>query len=116
MSRLESLEVRRLLSSSVSNGILQIIGPGGGAKIDVTLAGTKIKVNEHTGSIKSYDKSSVKGITADLKGGNDQISISDSITVPTTLNGGSGDDMLKGGGGKDNLLGGDGKDALIASA
>src|SRR3982750_808604 len=105
MDRIESLEGRRLLGSSLSSGVLKIVGTDQADKIDVTLSGSSIKVDEHKGSTKSYSASSVKKITADLKGGKDQITVSESITVPTTLNGGSGDDMLTGGGGNDNMLG-----------
>jgi Ca2+-binding RTX toxin-like protein len=113
MNRIEGLEARRLLSSSLSGGVLTITGMDAANKIDVTVAGSNIKVDEHAGSVKTFAASKVHQIKADLKGGNDQITVSESITVPTTLNGGSGDDMLLGGGGADNLIGGSGKDALL---
>jgi len=46
--------------------------------------------------------------------GNDRITVSDRITLPSTLDGGNGNDRLQGGGGSDLLLGGAGCDRLTA--
>jgi Ca2+-binding RTX toxin-like protein len=109
MSTIERLEARRLLSSSLSGGVLTITGTGGADKIDVTLAGSNVKVDEHAGSVKTFAASKVRQIQADLKGGNDQISSSESIAVPTTLSGGSGHDKLYGQADNDTLIGNDGE-------
>jgi serralysin len=45
--------------------------------------------------------------------GNDQIRISPSVSIPITLRGGTGDDILVGGSGPDSLSGGGGHDKLV---
>ena len=44
--------------------------------------------------------------------GNDQLTIDQSVTVPVTMFGGAGNDILIGGSGADTLVGGDGNDTL----
>src|SRR5262249_51405621 len=51
-------------------------------------------------------------IIMDGLGGNDQLSVAPTITVPAWLKGGAGNDALTGGGGNDLLDGGDGTDTL----
>jgi len=60
--------------------------------------------------------SSLSGISVMGVGGNDTISIDSSITLPVTLDGGSGNDELIGGGGNDSLVGRGGKDTLLGGA
>lgn len=45
--------------------------------------------------------------------GDDRVSIAKEVSIPTTMRGGSGDDVLIGGGGSDRLVGGVGEDRLI---
>jgi Ca2+-binding RTX toxin-like protein len=45
--------------------------------------------------------------------GDDRVSVAKNITVPVTMRGGAGDDVLLGGGGPDKLIGGQGNDRLI---
>src|SRR5581483_8972285 len=129
---IEILESRKLLSSSLSSGILTITGTGSNDTVDVkprfqaVHVGPIIKlvtyydVNEQAGAA-SYLASSVNSISADLKGGNDKLTISTLITKPTSISGSSGNDTIIGGGGTDVLNagggddrrgGGGGKDAL----
>lgn len=46
-------------------------------------------------------------------GGDDTVEIARSVTIPTTLRGGPGNDVLIGGNGPDKLLGGPGNDRLV---
>lgn len=48
--------------------------------------------------------------------GNDDLTVSPSITIPAWLYGGDGDDRLRGGGGSSVLLGGNGADLLVGAA
>jgi Ca2+-binding RTX toxin-like protein len=113
---IESLELRKLLSSSVSAGILSIIGTTSADRIDVTTDGANIKVDEHNGTTpKSYSASSITRINADLKDGADKLTVATSITKPTSISGGSGNDTLTGGNGKDTIRGGDGNDSLTGN-
>lgn len=45
-------------------------------------------------------------------GGDDRISVTNQVTIPVTMRGGSGDDILTGGRGPDKLIGGSGDDVL----
>jgi hypothetical protein len=54
----------------------------------------------------------IAGFEVRGEGGNDSIQIGSTVTVPTTLSGGGGDDRLVGGNGDDRLSGGDGSDRL----
>lgn len=46
-------------------------------------------------------------------GGDDEISVSKNVTIPVTMRGGSGSDVLLGGKGPDKLIGGAGDDRLV---
>jgi hypothetical protein len=45
--------------------------------------------------------------------GDDQIRVAPSVSIPVTLRGGAGDDILVGGSGPDSLSGGSGRDKLV---
>ena len=51
--------------------------------------------------------------TATLGDSGDSFSVGPSISVPVTITGGAGSDVLRGGSGPDTVLGGDGKDRLL---
>lgn len=109
---IDSLELRRFLSSSLSSGVLTVTGTSSANTIDLTVSGTNIVVNEHTGSTKSYATASVVSIVIDGKEGSDKITVSNSITKPSTIYGGTGNDTVFAGGGNDSIRGGDGNDQL----
>jgi Ca2+-binding RTX toxin-like protein len=46
-------------------------------------------------------------------GGNDVVSVARNVSIPATLRGGAGEDLLIGGGGDDKLIGGPGDDKLV---
>ena len=56
--------------------------------------------------------SSIKSISVSAGGGDDKVSIARSVTLPSTLNGGDGNDDLSGGGGADTIDGGAGADRI----
>ncbi len=58
----------------------------------------------------------VSGITVEAGELNDTVQLSDSVTVPSTLIGGAGNDRLDGGVGNDYLFGGAGNDGLLGGA
>lgn len=55
----------------------------------------------------------VAGFEVNAGVGDDKVTVSSSVTVPVTLRGGSGRDVLIGGAGADKLIGGPGDDRLI---
>jgi Ca2+-binding RTX toxin-like protein len=58
----------------------------------------------------------VSHITADGGGGNDVITIDQSVHIDATLSGGEGDDQIVGGSGSDTIHGGNGNDVLSGGA
>ena len=82
-------------------------GPGGsGVKVTGTLNGV---------SVNKTFKQTLTGIQIMTGAGNDSITISDSITLPTLVNAGAGVDNVKGGGGSDVIFGGAGDDTINAA-
>lgn len=55
----------------------------------------------------------IAGFEVNAGGGDDRVVVARNVTVPVTLRGGAGDDVLVGGAGPDKLLGGPGDDVLI---
>jgi Ca2+-binding RTX toxin-like protein len=109
---LEKLELRRMLSSSLSNGLLSINGTRGTDVISVSNLGSSILVSQ-TGSVaKKFAARSVHRILINARAGSDNVAVSGAINKPTTINGSSGNDTLTGGGGNDVINGGDGNDQL----
>ena len=58
----------------------------------------------------------IRMVAVDLAGGNDVFASSADVTVPQSIAGGAGNDVLTGGGGDDVLAGGDGDDTLDGGA
>jgi hypothetical protein len=56
---------------------------------------------------------SIAGFEVNSGGGADQVMVAKNISIPVTMRGGSGNDLLLGGAGPDKLLGGSGRDRLI---
>lgn len=54
----------------------------------------------------------VAGFEVNAGNGDDTVTVTSAVTVPATMRGGSGRDVLTGGGGADKLIGGEGKDRL----
>jgi Ca2+-binding RTX toxin-like protein len=55
----------------------------------------------------------ISAFEVNAAGGEDYVRISSRVTVPVTMRGGPGDDVLIGGGGDDKLSGGEGSDKLV---
>jgi Ca2+-binding RTX toxin-like protein len=56
---------------------------------------------------------SIAGFEVNSGAGDDHVSVAKNITVPVTMRGGAGDDVLLGGAGPDKLIGGQGNDRLV---
>src|SRR4051794_38855132 len=115
MRMIQTLEQRRLLSFSVSNGVLTVNGSAGPDHIQVRKDGANLTILEngvsHTTPAAAVSKIVINGL-----GGNDELGLAGwaghGIALPTTLNGGDGNDRLLGGDGNDVLNGGGGNDSL----
>ena len=55
----------------------------------------------------------IAGFEVNADGGDDRVTVSRGVTIPVTVRGGNGRDMLVGGSGDDKLIGGPGPDRLI---
>ncbi len=112
---IETLEGRRLLSVSLSHhGLLHVNGTRHADTISISpnpnQAGMMdVTVNDKT---RTYDASKVSSINVNAGGGDDTVTEDASITQPSTLLGGAGNDTLIAGNGNDTILGGSGNDSI----
>jgi Ca2+-binding RTX toxin-like protein len=120
---LEPLEQRRLLSVTLSDGLLTITGTRRSDHYEVYVGnrssadGLVVVVNNR--KLLHFDPAKIKKIKVDLGLGNDEVSFDDtpyfghlSVDVPVTVRGGAGNDTLSGSSRSDLLDGGDGDDGL----
>jgi Ca2+-binding RTX toxin-like protein len=117
----EPLEGRRMLASVVG-GQLRVTGTDYADIINVSQVSvsgvTKIRVSEERVGgaiirIGLFTASTItNGIYVDANNGNDAVTISTSVTKPTTVIGSYGNDTILGGNGNDLLKGGSGNDKL----
>ena len=130
---LETLEGRRFLSASLNTttGLLTVTGTDNADHIVTTKNSTsKLLVTQSTftpatGTTKAtwttthaaFDASKVKSILVNAGGGNDVVDLSGTwfrpLSIPTTINGGAGNDWLTGGNGADSIAGGAGNDRIF---
>src|SRR5262245_17279122 len=106
---IESLERRALLSVDLSNGILTIVGTKAADTIQLDASGTDVSVNVN-GQVQLFNAADVQQFHISGGGGNDTITISDSLMIDAWVSGGKGDDDIHGGGGNDVLNGDQGND------
>ncbi|HUB24180.1 MAG TPA: hypothetical protein VL992_02040 [Tepidisphaeraceae bacterium] len=100
-------------SATVASGTLEITGSNSANSITVKPKGVNLKVVANGDSIGKFPLVDITGISFNGGTGADTVSVSDSITLPATLNGGGGDDSITGGGGDNILIGGFGNATLI---
>jgi Ca2+-binding RTX toxin-like protein len=62
------------------------------------------------------EAASIGGFEVNAGGGDDSVVVAREVSVPVTLRGGPGNDVLIGGAGNDKLIGGAGNDVLIGRA
>lgn len=113
---IENLEGRRMLSAAPASlghhGALHINGTSHGDNIAIWMDShhkntLDVSVN---GKAFAFRSSSVKSIRVDGNAGDDTITVADSVSTPSTLLGGLGDDTIMAGGGNDQVDGGAGND------
>jgi uncharacterized secreted protein with C-terminal beta-propeller domain len=111
----ERLESRALLTATLGRGILAIRGTAAGDVIEVRHSADDaglVEVVENGAVTFTRSLAGIRQIRIDAGGGHDEVAVSGEITVPTTINGGRGDDLLQGGGGTNRIDGGVGRDAF----
>ena len=106
----------------LQNGVLSVAGTSANDTITLRLQkgqpGTLLVdiVNDGTAEF-SFNRADVKDIEVDARSGDDSVTIDESNgiftdSIPTTIDGGSGDDRLVGGSGAETLVGGSGNDSI----
>lgn len=106
---LEFLEERNLLSASLVNNTLVLLGSPKQDSFQISSDGTNLTVLEGN-KTQTFSVSSVSSILADTQAGNDTVVNNTSVPMVASL--GSGDDFVVGSSNKDTLDGGPGKDVV----
>src|SRR4051794_26855951 len=114
---IELLEQRRLLSFSVTGGVLTVTGTDNPDKINVSKDGTNLVIRMNGATPQTTPAAGVTKIVINGGGKNDDLSIAGDplhgVSLPAVLNGGDGNDVLHGGKGNDVLNGGGGNDVMF---
>jgi RTX calcium-binding nonapeptide repeat (4 copies) len=106
---------------TIVNGVLSITGTREDDRIALRLqagAPNLLQVDFGNDGVPEFtvDRTGVTSITVDAGGGGDSVSVDESNgpfeNVPTTIDGGSGDDRIAGGSGNETLIGGPGDDTI----
>jgi Ca2+-binding RTX toxin-like protein len=113
----EQLEPRRLLSASIVNGVLTILGTSKSDVVSVLQSGQKISVTIDGVAAGTFNAVSAKSISISLLAGDDVVAMQKSdgsraVKLRALITGGAGDDTLVGGSRSDTLSGSDGDDFL----
>ena len=110
----ENLEDRRLLSATLTNGVLTVTGTAGNDRISVAPKGTDLNVQ--VGKTKSTFKAAdVKSLVVKSLAGNDLIDLAKS-PVAATVDAGDGNDIVIGTAKADVVTAGKGNDYVFALA
>src|SRR5262245_51390732 len=113
---IDPLELRRLLAVSLNgSGTLNITGTSGSDTILVFKNGSKINVTVNGAASGPFNNTAVKRISVDAGAEDDTISLigngaGSGVSKPSTLIGGTGNDIIIGGTGADVMDGGAGTD------
>jgi Ca2+-binding RTX toxin-like protein len=81
--------------------------------IGVDIKGAFIRAGLKGGELLSFPAANITAITIDAGAGGDTLTVETTITLPATLVGGTGKDVLLGGSGDDSLSGGGSNDKLV---
>ncbi|MGB7157945.1 MAG: calcium-binding protein [Tepidisphaeraceae bacterium] len=110
---IETLESRRLLSASLSNGVLTVLGTASADNIQISQSAANLTLSDN-GVITTYELSTVQFIVVKGGDGADTIILSNkNVTIPGKIEGGRGNDLLSGGKANDSILGGGGDDYMF---
>ena len=112
----------RFSTPRLKGGVLTIRGTKAADKIAVRLAAgdpttLQVDLNDDGAGDFSYARADVTSIVVDAGAGNDAVRMDESNgtftdTIPTTIAGGNGNDLIAGGKGVERLLGGRGNDTI----
>ncbi len=111
---IESLESRRLLSASLSNGILTVLGTASNDTLTFERNGSDLIVRMN-GERDDFTLENVRVILIDVGTGADSV-ILGNRNIPTHVRGGRGNDTISGSDAKDTLYGEGGDDYIYGNA
>jgi Ca2+-binding RTX toxin-like protein len=106
----------------IKHGVLKIKGTDAGDNIALRLQAARpdvldVDLDDDGSADFSFDRARFTEIAVNAKSGDDVVRIDESNgvftdTIPTTIDGGDGNDTIAGGKGNETLLGGDGNDSI----
>jgi Ca2+-binding RTX toxin-like protein len=104
-------------TAQIVSGSLVVVGNSVASdNVSVTFSGGNIVVQTGSGAPVTFAPGSITSLQIRTGGGNDVVTVGASITIPVTIDGGDGDDILAGGGGRSVLIGAAGNDILYGAA
>src|SRR5688572_19372314 len=110
----EALEGRRMMSASVSNGVLWVNGTAGNDKLEVDQSGSDVYVFENGLLSRIFPVGSFQRLSVSGGEGDDHIKVFNGVTAPAFLYGNGGSDAMIGTARADYMTGGSGNDFLTA--
>jgi Ca2+-binding RTX toxin-like protein len=111
---LETLEIRQLMSATLTDGTLLVQGTSMKDALDLSSTPSVVSVMQKTNgvtTIKSFEFARVQKVVVYGWGGNDRITMGN-LAKAVTAFGGDGDDFIEGGTAADKIFGGNGADTL----
>ena len=103
----------------VNEGVLYVIGDTNDNQVSVNQVG-KGQIRVHADFIpepfRTFSLNDINEMIAYLCEGDDHMTVAGKVTVPSSIHGGGGDDLLKAGGGPTALLGDAGNDRLVGGS
>ena len=116
---LEQLEPRTVptVTAALGAGVLTIAGGPGRETIHVSLnpADGDLVVSDAAGPVAMFSSAAVQSISISMTDSG-MITVDNSVLQPTTIQAGSGQDVIRTGGGPTTVVGGSGPDKLIAGS
>jgi Ca2+-binding RTX toxin-like protein len=107
----ESLESRRLLSVSLSDGVLLVQGTSADDRLNIFRTVDDVVVDLN-GDDQQFPMNTVSVILVDTGFGADSVILSRSLQIRAQIKGGRGNDSISGGDGRDTIYGDGGDDYL----
>ncbi|WP_428938249.1 fibronectin type III domain-containing protein [Fontivita pretiosa] len=121
--RIDSLERRTLLSSTLINGTLTLTSVVLGEEYFVDATGGTVRVDIMGENLHfTYPTGSVRRLVINSRAGGDnnhpgdKITVTSAVTFPTTITGSIGDDTIFAGSGNTSISGGDGADYIVGGS
>ncbi len=102
----------------LSNGVLRITGTNSNDELEVerVLDNIVVITNFTSPSRRTFAANTVQSLDIRLFDGNDEVELASSITIPSTIDGGRGNDEIAGGSATNTIWGGPGNDEIVGGS